>query len=212
MSPDDPRHGTQAGYQAHIRAGIPTCQPCRNAKNRQNQLRLANGGKVPAVGSRRRIQALHAIGYPRRHIQGEIGMSDSWGALWHVMEASTTHVTRATEKKIRDVYDRLCMTPGPSSSARIRAQSRGWPPPLAWDDDIDDPAAEPQGLVWQSGRDENVARRIDELETALLAGHRLARILADTGLERESLRRWLDRHGRLDLWERLARRDEREVA
>lgn len=32
MAPDDQRHGTNAGYQAHRRAGQPTCTPCRKAR------------------------------------------------------------------------------------------------------------------------------------------------------------------------------------
>lgn len=35
MTPDDPRHGTYAGYMAHYReAGVNSvCDPCRQAKN-----------------------------------------------------------------------------------------------------------------------------------------------------------------------------------
>lgn len=32
MSPDDPRHGTTAGYAAHARAGVPICEPCQVAR------------------------------------------------------------------------------------------------------------------------------------------------------------------------------------
>lgn len=33
MTPDDARHGTYAGSQAHRRQGVPICEPCRNARN-----------------------------------------------------------------------------------------------------------------------------------------------------------------------------------
>ncbi|WP_295694431.1 hypothetical protein, partial [Lapillicoccus sp.] len=47
-------------------------------------------------------------------------------------------------RQVRQVYDRLSMTPGPSPTARARAAARGYAPPLAWDDDtIDDPRALP---------------------------------------------------------------------
>lgn len=28
---DDPRHGTDTGYQMHVKRKIPTCEPCREA-------------------------------------------------------------------------------------------------------------------------------------------------------------------------------------
>lgn len=31
MKPDDPRHGTTAGYQAHLTAGVKMCDPCAKA-------------------------------------------------------------------------------------------------------------------------------------------------------------------------------------
>ena len=33
MNPDDPRHGTPAGYQAHRKAGETPCRTCKDAQN-----------------------------------------------------------------------------------------------------------------------------------------------------------------------------------
>lgn len=48
-------------------------------------------------------------------------------------------------RQTREVYERLSMSPGPSQTCRDRARSRGYAPPLAWDEHtIDDPRATPQ--------------------------------------------------------------------
>lgn len=38
MSPDDPRHGTRAGYQAHRKAGQNPCGPCLRGRAREDKL------------------------------------------------------------------------------------------------------------------------------------------------------------------------------
>ncbi|WP_205859648.1 helix-turn-helix domain-containing protein, partial [Phycicoccus flavus] len=53
-------------------------------------------------------------------------------------------VTVQRWREVRDVYDRLSMTPGPSPETRGWAVKLGYAPPLAWDEDtIDDPTATP---------------------------------------------------------------------
>ena len=42
MRADDERHGTTAGYAAHLRRGERPCGPCRDAKNAYNRA-LVNG-------------------------------------------------------------------------------------------------------------------------------------------------------------------------
>ena len=39
LTPDDPRHGTMAGYTAHRRAGEQPCLTCYDAENRYNRFR-----------------------------------------------------------------------------------------------------------------------------------------------------------------------------
>lgn len=39
MTPEDPRHGSHAGYMAHYRAGEPPCEPCRTASARADKQR-----------------------------------------------------------------------------------------------------------------------------------------------------------------------------
>lgn len=95
----------------------------------------ADGAFVDGTGTRRRLQALVAIGWPQAHLAARIGWSPSnFGVLIHDREL----VTAATAGLVRDLYDDLSMQPGPSERARTYARKRAWAPPLAWDD-IDNP-------------------------------------------------------------------------
>ena len=143
MSPDDPRHGTNAGYRAHQDAGTEPCQPCRDGAARYERGRMWDQlrgvrRRIPILGTRRRLQALGAIGWTAADIAAETGLTSHSvhdirgraGRLW---------VSSAAAQAIADVYEQLCMTPGPSRVTRLRGRDYGWLPPLAWDD-IDDPS------------------------------------------------------------------------
>lgn len=139
----DPRHGTRFGY----RDDGCKCDACKRAIARNHNLykmrRAANGGRpllISKLGAVRRIQALMAIGWPRRELAREAGYQGDAFAL--LLNGKRTHITIATHQRVVDLFERLSMTPGPSSSTRIRATKKGWPPPLAWDDP-DDPGETP---------------------------------------------------------------------
>jgi hypothetical protein len=161
-------------------------------------------GEVPATGTRRRIQALMAVGWHQGAIAREAGLAPC------VIGRILDHAPRCfaqTRAKVADAYDRLWdQTPPPTRShldsrARNTAARNGWPAPMAWDDDtIDNPDAQPQKL-----RDRR--RAPDELaaEVARLVGtdtrdsiarrlgyrnrHSLARVLHDAG-QRDLARRF----------------------
>lgn len=144
MLPDDPRHGTLAGWNAHRRAGQPQCEPCLTGKRRYEKQRLIHARhKVPALGSQRRIQALRAIGYSLQELADAGGWNYDHGAFKYPLRAST--ITVRTAERIAALYERLHLTPstGPQASkCRIQAESKGWPTPDRWYD-IDDPAEHP---------------------------------------------------------------------
>jgi hypothetical protein len=50
MTPDDPRHGTNAGFFAHQRANQTPCEPCYTAKNRALKLWRLRGGNMTTLG------------------------------------------------------------------------------------------------------------------------------------------------------------------
>lgn len=135
------RHGT---INAYCRDGC-RCPEAVKAKRRYDKLRLtypARFKRVDAAGCRRRIQALVAIGWPMDVLAARVGESPS--AIRHVIYRK--YVYLPTVRKVTRLYDELSMIQGPSNLSRLAAARKGWPPPLAWDDDlIDDPTAVPVG-------------------------------------------------------------------
>lgn len=98
-------------------------------------------GHVPRVGAVRRVQALMAMGWTHRDI-GQAGAPNSA----NLIASGGDLITVERWREVKQVYDRLSMTPGPSPRTKGWARALGYPPPLAWDDGtIDDPLARPQG-------------------------------------------------------------------
>lgn len=109
----------------------------------------ALGGRafLNAAGTRRRLQALVAIGWPKARLAARLGMLPA--NFGDVM--TREQVTAGTARAVAALYDELWNTSPAEdghrekiSASRDRnyARVRGWAPPLAWDDDsIDDPAA-----------------------------------------------------------------------
>jgi len=94
-----------------------------------------------ATGTMRRVRALVAIGYPISHIAAAISIWPS--NLSRIARGELAQVNVVTASTTTAVYRELSRRPGPSQGARARAQRQGWHGPLAWDTDIDDPAAQP---------------------------------------------------------------------
>lgn len=95
-------------------------------------------GHVPNVGAVRRVEALMALGWRKSDLLAE-GVPPA-----QLVTRPRDRISASAWRRVRAVYDRLSMTPGPSPTARARASARGYAPPLAWDDDtIDDPRARP---------------------------------------------------------------------
>jgi len=170
MSPDDPRHGTNAGYVQHILTKVSPCAPCRTAhtlhkrevRNRQ-YLQGVDRFRVDPTGTRRRIRALIRMGWRYSDMDQWLGYRS---ANTHNLNRSDTQLVHIdTAEAVKRMYDALSMHVGPSARNRAIATRKGWPSPLAWDDDaIDDPAAQPVGMIQRyepSGFDESrVQRRI----------------------------------------------------
>lgn len=147
MTPDDPRHGTQAGYSAHKNAGTKACQACRDAAARYERGRAWDelSGRpraLPILGFRRRLEALQAIGWSIHAVAAEIGTTP--GSI-HRAAFYGIWITSKRFREMSDVYERLAMHPPTDRLANRRrsiAARKGYAPPLAWDD-IDDPDERP---------------------------------------------------------------------
>lgn len=112
------------------------------------QYRPAPGRYVEATGTRRRIQALIAIGHPIAGIAAEVGADQS--VITDILN-NQDRIRGITADRIAAGYDWLARRPPvtsretAASACRNRALRNGWAPPAAWDDDtIDDPNAIPE--------------------------------------------------------------------
>lgn len=148
MSPDDPRHGQRRGYYAHRAAGETACDPCKRAaaaaQARYDLMRMhGQAGRVPAIGTKRRLRALQAIGWTLTEIANQIGTKRSRVEKWCSEERIYVYATTAA--RVDEVYERLSMgrPVGPwATRTRNMAARKGYAPPLAWDN-IDDPKERP---------------------------------------------------------------------
>lgn len=126
---------------------------------------------LDATGTIRRVRALVAIGYTIRRLSTEIGI---WPAnLARIARGELAQVTVSTADATKRVYRELSRRPGASSAAQAHAQREGWHGPLAWDDNIDDPAAVPDTGDVQDPelkRDELAAIRREEIWLLATAG------------------------------------------
>ena len=76
MRPDDPRHGTDAGYQAHRRAKEAACEQCRNGR-REYQAKFRGGRDESARATERKRDAARSR------------------ALWHLANTHPDEFKRA---------------------------------------------------------------------------------------------------------------------
>lgn len=150
---------------------------------------------VPALGATRRVRALLALGW--RHADIEVHA----GRRVHAYADGRYPTMRAGIWRDLDrAYAALSGKPGPSDATRRRAEARGYPPPLAWDD-VDDPGEQPTG--WRYRPATAVADRAHAVAELLDAGEGLAEVCRRLETTPETLRRSLERAGRWDLWRAL---------
>lgn len=144
----------------------------------------AGGAFIDATGTRRRLQALVALGWTQTELGRRIGWTT---ANLNALILRSDTVTRATADLVTELYEQLSMRLGPSTRARSVATRRGWAPPLAWDN-IDNPNEQPT-----ERRDPR--RGIDALDILELyeAGERVDAIAQRFGLSEGSISTYLRR-------------------
>jgi hypothetical protein len=110
------------------------------------------GTRRDAVGTRRRLRALTAMGHPTVSLARRLDVPPS--AVRAIISGEAATVTAAMHAAVCELYEqtwdlRPCeRTPverRAAAAARTRAAREGWPPPMGLDDDrIDDPAYQPR--------------------------------------------------------------------
>lgn len=193
---DDPLHPEHRPPRKQVRRDVAE-------KLLAVHLDLAPGGLIDGTGTRRRLQALIAIGWPQSRLAQMLGMTPA--SLSKVIHSEMS-VRKSTAAAVKSLYEDRWhggpQTPDARSQGIIAASKRlaalkGWAPPMAWDDDeIDDPAARPHCVDAEAVR----VARISEVERRLAAGAsrpevcRRLRMRGPTDVER-----MLERGGRSDL-------------
>jgi hypothetical protein len=112
---------------------------------------VSSRAQVAALGTARRLQALHAIGWSTTELAARLDVTTQ--GLRRTM--TRTRVTVGTRNAVAALYEELwnvrpdscdAAAAAPAKAARDQAQHRGWLPPLAWDDiDRDPQAPRPSG-------------------------------------------------------------------
>jgi transcriptional regulator with XRE-family HTH domain len=200
------RHGDLTAYNKY---GC-RCDDARRSASiswKRWQLRVLREGEGllrDPTGVARRLRALAVCGWSVRALAAEVGATTVDVGRWQKGE-QRVHVDSLY--RIAAAYERLRDEKPPGerpARTRNEAARKGWVGPDAWDDDtIDDPGASPrtetvlpQQVMW-----------VEDVEWLVDSGEKWAGIVERLGVQRESIRRALDRHGRQDLLERLRRRE-----
>ena len=150
------------GQMQHLMHGSDGSPPARRMRReaaakilavRPLALAAPGAGELDATGTRRRIRALIACGWPQGWLAAELGIKPPNISAMLRGARGQARGRASTAAAVRDLYDRLWNTEPPQSTPRQRAAvrqalriaaERGWPRPGGWDDDeIDNPAAAP---------------------------------------------------------------------
>lgn len=113
---------------------------------------LGAAPRRPAAGTRRRLQALVAIGYPPAALARLAGVPPR--VVSRIIRGGTATVCTSLHVTVRGLYDRIWDVPPAeqtaaerrsAAAARGMAAAHGWPAPMGLDDDrMDDPAYRPR--------------------------------------------------------------------
>ncbi|WP_157121219.1 hypothetical protein [Nocardia miyunensis] len=147
---------------------------------------------VLAVGAMRRLQALHAIGWPWKGI-AEYAPNVAAAVMSQMTRPrqGRTVIAWWTWLAIHDAYEQLSGTPGDSDRARRVATEHGWWAPLDWEGlDIDDPRVEPSAAQAPKTTTRDIANARRQHVRALLGLNLTTQQIADrVGVsERQAMR------------------------
>lgn len=136
-----PRHGTASYFRRGCRC--PDAYVAKRRYDKQWRAGILVKSHIDATGTRRRLQALMAIGHNAPAVAAVCALSpDMISYLRKPSPVTRPNVHRKTAAQVVKAYEVLSMQPGSDSKARKHAARLGYHPPLAWDD-IDNPLEQP---------------------------------------------------------------------
>ena len=158
LCPGD-RHGTWNAIRFHGCLCNDALLHRRKVMSDYHKRRYLNGGqplRVPMHGAIRRRQALAHMGWTEEELGKRMGSPTP--RVGRVREG-ITRVDLASHQWWVAAFEKFAFTRGPSNRAHSMAVTRGWAPPLAWED-IDDPDEVPQTAAWllEQGRKQRWAQ------------------------------------------------------
>jgi len=150
---------------------------------------LADAARTDGTGARRRLRALMARGFPAGLLATRIGVQVT--NFSKVLRAEGK-IEAATVRAILALYEELWnadpaahgVTPRAAAYAAGVARKYGWPPPMAWGEEIDDPSFTPEVGDRRPSRPLVVAEEVEFLTGMGVARHAIA---AQLGLTVNSL-------------------------
>lgn len=202
----------------YIRYGRSGGQPKRRVMRRTADKILAvryNPGDwsiVDGNGTRLRLQALTANGWPRAQLTARLGSGpDNWNRLLtghgKVRASTRDAVTRVYEQ----LWDAVPVPAGPRETAQVtlarrRAAARGWARPMELDDDlVDDPGYVPTRVDEPPRGRGQATDNVENIEWLADHGLTLHEIVTQLQLHPDSITRSLKAAGRGDLIQRIRR-------
>lgn len=127
-------HGTYGAYQT-AKCRCPHARNARRLYGKRIREHRHTSNLVDGTGTRRRLQALNAIGWDWHTLGARLSRGTSCVHAWATGDGN---VHRTTRNLVAHLYRNLAGVPGPSDRARKAAARNGWLSP-AWWDNIDDP-------------------------------------------------------------------------
>lgn len=162
---------------------------------------LADGACVDATGTRRRLEALGAVGYTSVYLAAELGMAHTYISK---MRQHRTVCLR-TARAVTELYKRLAavdptsvgLSATSAHRARLAAARAGWLPPQKWDGDIDDPKADPLAPDPERAAPSALthAEKLATARSMTLAGGTAQQIAAELGITSRTVVRWRTANG-----------------
>lgn len=162
---------------------------------------MAAGRVIDSTGTHRRLQALVTIGWSQSRLGERLSILPS-----NMVKLMASHQTTAGRaRQVIALYDQLWNQPQTGHDQRSRisanrsksyATTRGWAPPMAWDDaTIDDPATTPN----LGDPTNKTMARLENIEHMLRDGTAWWEIATRLGLTTTTLETFCYRNNRADL-------------